>query len=357
MTGSPASITSARDTGSLGARPESATARSSEGIAVANRIAAGARGAVSMVLVGSVVALTGGVLRYAPVFAVQALRYAAAAVALAVFARVFRARLVMPKGAEWFWIAAGAATGLVVFNVALVIGTAHADPAVLGAAVACVPIVLAVASPLMHRSAPSVRVVVAAVIVAGGAMAVEGGGHADAIGIAMAVILMICEALFTLFGARVIGRIGAWTFSLGTTSVAALGCAVVSVFLERSQWHSVATLPVGLGIVYAGAIATATAYVLWFSSVGRVGAAITGLTSGFAPPTAALLGTIFGSAMPTWIGWLGMVAIACGLAIGFAEPRTHGVAPVADALKKATRGGTAGYRAEPSGARRSAARE
>ena len=41
-------------------------------------------------------------------------------------------------------------TGLVLFNVALVAGSRHAEPAVLGVAVACVPPVLAVIGPLQE---------------------------------------------------------------------------------------------------------------------------------------------------------------------------------------------------------------
>ncbi|NNC11811.1 DMT family transporter [Planctomonas sp. JC2975] len=286
-----------------------------------SHLAAAVRGSVSMMFVGSVVALTGGVLRFAPVFAVQSLRYALAAIALLVFVRVFRARLVLPHGREWIWIVAGSATGLVAFNVALVVGTAHADPAVLGAAVACVPVVLAVLSPLLRRRAPSLRIVAAAVVVALGAVAVEGGGHADGLGIAMAVVLMLCEAAFTLLGARVIDRVGSWTYSLATTTIAAVACGAISVGFERAHWPELLSVPVLLGIVYAGAIATASAYVLWFTSVGRVGAAVTGLTGGFAPPTAALLGVLFGADLPSPIGWMGMAAIAVGLAWGFAAPR------------------------------------
>jgi drug/metabolite transporter (DMT)-like permease len=296
-------------------------ARGARGARSVRGLAAAARGAGAMALAGSVVAITGGVLRVAPLFAVQSLRYACAALALVVFALAFRVRLVVPRGTEWVWLVPGSATGLVAFKVALVIGSAHADPAVLGAAVACVPIVLAVVSPLTRRRAPSVRIVVAAVVVALGAVAVEGGGHADGLGVAMAIVLMLCEAVFTLFGARVIGRLGPWTYSLGTTAIAAIGCGVISVVGERDQWQQLASWPMVLGILYAGAIATAVSYVLWFSSVGRVGAAVTGLTSGFAPPAAALVGLLFGASPPTPLGWLGMVAIGAGLAWGFSSPK------------------------------------
>ena len=94
------------------------------------------------------------VLAGAPVFTAEAMRYAAACLLLVALARLTGRRLAWPRGAEWLWLSGIAVTGLVVFNVALVEGSRHAEPAVLGVAVACVPAVLAVAGPLLEGSRP-----------------------------------------------------------------------------------------------------------------------------------------------------------------------------------------------------------
>ncbi len=60
-----------------------------------------------------------------------------------------------PRGAEWLWLAGVVADRLVVFNVALVRGAAHAEPAVLGVAVACVPVLLAVVGPFLEGRGPA----------------------------------------------------------------------------------------------------------------------------------------------------------------------------------------------------------
>ena len=73
-----------------------------------------AAGATGMVFVGGSVAVS-GVLADAPLFTVQSLRYAVACLLLLGYARLARARLVRPRGAEWLWllgVAAGRAGAL-----------------------------------------------------------------------------------------------------------------------------------------------------------------------------------------------------------------------------------------------------
>ncbi len=62
-------------------------------------------------------------------------------------------RSAAPRGREWLWLVSLAATGLVLFNVAIVRGDAHAQPAMIAVAVACVPVLLGLIGPLLTRSA------------------------------------------------------------------------------------------------------------------------------------------------------------------------------------------------------------
>src|SRR5579862_7766925 len=123
-----------------------------------------ATGTGAMTCVGGSVAVS-GVLAHAPVFTAEALRYAMACLILVALARLTGRRLVMPRGAEWLWLAGIAVTGLVLFNLALVAGSRHAEPAVLGVAVACVPAVLAIIGPLLENSRPRAGLVAAALVV------------------------------------------------------------------------------------------------------------------------------------------------------------------------------------------------
>jgi drug/metabolite transporter (DMT)-like permease len=203
------------------ARPDASTATKAAVTASGRSAGAGvATGTAAMVCVGGSVAVS-GVLARAPMFTAEGLRYAVACLILLALARLTGRRLVMPRGAEWLWLSGIAVTGLVLFNVALVAGSRHAEPAVLGVAVACVPSLLAVIGP--------------------------------------------------------------------------------------RDW---------LAVGYLAVAVTAAAFVMWYSSVRRVGASRAGLLTGVAPVAAAAAGVLLGGPAPRPLVWAGIAVVAAGLALG-----------------------------------------
>src|SRR5271170_1115063 len=110
------------------ATPAAATPAAATATAGRPAVVGIATGTGAMICVGGSVAVS-GVLAHAPVFTAEALRYSAACLILLLLARLTGRRLVMPKGTEWLWLAGIAVTGLVLFNVALVAGSRHAEPA------------------------------------------------------------------------------------------------------------------------------------------------------------------------------------------------------------------------------------
>lgn len=182
----------------------------------APRAAAGVlAGASAMVFVGGSVAVS-SLLSDAPLFTAQAVRYTIACLLLRGFARAVGKRVVAPRGGEWGWLVGVALTGLVAFNIALVNGSAHTEPAVLGVAVACVPLILAVVGPLLEHRRPSPVVLAAAVMVTCGAALVTGVGRGDGVGLGWAVVVLCCEAAFTLLAVPVLTRHGPWGVSVHT---------------------------------------------------------------------------------------------------------------------------------------------
>ncbi|GAY08781.1 DMT family transporter [Pseudonocardia sp. N23] len=272
-------------------------------------------GGLGMVFVGGGVAVS-GLLRDAPMLTTQALRYAAAFVILLVAARLSGRRIVVPRGREWLWLGGVASTGLVLFNVALVRGSAHAEPAVLGVAVASVPVLLALGGRGDRRV-----VLCGAVLVTAGAALVEGGGRTDAQGLGWALVVLACEAGFTLLAVPVLGRHGPWGVSVHTCWMAAVGLGVGGLVTEGPP--AVTTLrPEHLAaMAYLAVGVTAVAFVLWYSAVATLGAGRAGLLTGIAPVAATLIGTALGEPFPDPRVWLGLALVGAGLAVGMRRSR------------------------------------
>ena len=280
-----------------------------------------AAGSAAMVCVGGSVAVS-SVLAGAPVYTAEGVRYGLACLLLVALARITGRRLTWPRKSEWLWLSGIGVTGLVVFNLALVEGSRHAEPAVLGVAVACVPAVLALIGPLLEGATPRTAAVAAALVVTCGAGLVQGLGRTDAIGVAWAVAVFGCEAAFTLLAIPVLGRHGPWGVSVHATWLATVMFAVLGAVREGPQAVAELTRADWLAVGYLAVAVTAVAFVLWYSSVRRLGASRAGLLTGIAPVAAAVSGVLLGGPAPRPLVWAGLAVVAVGLALGFRKGRT-----------------------------------
>lgn len=272
--------------------------------------------ALGMLCVGSSMAVSQAIVD-APIFTVQAVRYAMAAAVLLVLGRLSGRPLPRPRGREWLWLGAVATSGLVLFNIGVVRGVQHAEPAVIGVAVASVPLVLALAGPLAARRRPAPLVVVAAVIVTAGAVLVEGGGRTDAAGLAYALLVLVTEVGFTLLAVPVLDRLGPWAVSMHATWIAAVLLGVLGAAVEGPA--ALGTLTAGdlAAAGYLALVVTALAFVVWYSAVARLGAGRAGLFTGVVPVAAAAGGVLLGGQVPAPAVWAGTAVVALGLVVGF----------------------------------------
>jgi drug/metabolite transporter (DMT)-like permease len=291
-------------------------------------------GASAMTFVGGSVAVS-SVLGRAPLLTGQALRYAVACVLLLVVVRVTGRRVVRPRGAEWVWLGGVTLSGLVVFNIALVRGSHHAEPAVLAVAVSCVPLLLALVGPLLEGQRPSPGVLAAALLVTIGAALVEGLGRSDALGLAWAAVVFVCEGGFTLLAIPVLGRHGPLGVSIHATWLAAVAFGIVGVATEGSGATLRLTRPELLALAYLAVGVTAIAFLLWYSSVRILGASRAGLLTGVAPVAAAAAGVALGGPVPRPAVWLGVAVVASGLALGLSRP--SGAVAAGDVLPEEAR--------------------
>jgi drug/metabolite transporter (DMT)-like permease len=207
--------------------------------------------------------------------------------------------------------------------VAIVRGVAHAEPAVIAVAVACVPVVLGVVGPLLEGRTPNRRVLFAAVVVTAGSALVEGTGRADAIGIGWAAVALVCEAAFTLLAVPVLGRHGAWGVSLHSVWIGALMLALLGLAGEGPAAAGRISGPAWAALAYLAIMVTAVAFLLWYSTVAALGAGAVGLLTGVAPISAALTGVATGGRVPGTLVWLGVLVVISGLAVGLARRDRH----------------------------------
>jgi drug/metabolite transporter (DMT)-like permease len=234
-----------------------------------------------------------------------------------------RSPVLWPRGREWLWLLGVTVTGLLIFNVALVRGSRHAEPAVIGVAVACVPILLAAAGPLLEGRRPAARILAAASVVTVGAILVQGLGRTDAAGLFWAAVTFVCEAAFTLLAVPVLGRHGPLGVSVHATWLGAAMFAVIGLYAEGPA----ALLRIRLDDLLAGAylavLVTAVAFLLWYTCVARLGAGRAGLLTGLAPIAAAVTGVALGGPLPSPAVWLGVATVAAGLALGLSTSATR----------------------------------
>lgn len=272
----------------------------------------------ALALVGSLVAAADVVEGY-PLAAGQAVRYLLAGGLLLLLAW---GRLPRLSAREALGLAALAATGLVLFNLFVIEGVRETDPATVGVIVGCVPVVLAVAGPLLARRAVSARVVGAAVVVAAGAAGVQwaGGGITPA-GLALALGALACEAAFSLLAAPHLER-------LGPLAVSAYACLFAVPML--AAWSLIADGPSlqlptageAAALAYLALAVTAGGFVCWYTAVGVLGVERAGLFSGVLPVSALACSAALGVAEVTPGRLAAVAVVAFGITVGMrAGPR------------------------------------
>src|SRR6476620_7970787 len=131
----------------------------------------------SVLLVGGSVADSSLLAGY-PVLGGQAVRYLAAGILLAAWARLQRTSLPRPAGREWAWLAALAAIGRAGCSVLMIQATRVADPASVGVIIGAAPLVIIIVAAITARRRPTRQLLFAAAVVTAGSAAAQLGGAA-----------------------------------------------------------------------------------------------------------------------------------------------------------------------------------
>lgn len=276
----------------------------------------------AMLLVGGSVAASSLVADY-PVLGGQGVRYLAAALLLAAWARARRRPLPRPDLREWGWLIGLAVVGLAGFSVALIEASVVVDPAVLGVIIGSAPMAIVLLGGLASGTRPTRRLLLAAAIVTGGtALAQVGGAGGPAWGwggLALTFAALTGAVATTLFAAPIVSRLGAVAV---TTYACALAGVILLVGAAVVGWSSGTPIlrrptAVELGaMVYLAVAVTAVVFLAWYGAMARLGTQRTGLFNGLIPVTTLLAVALAGTGEVTPLRAAGAVAVLVGVVLG-----------------------------------------
>jgi drug/metabolite transporter (DMT)-like permease len=252
-----------------------------------------------------------------PILTGQALRYTLAALALAVLARREKTRAKI-KPRELVRLGLVAASGLVAFNLLLMLALRHADPAVIGTVVGVSPLLLALLGPLQERRRPAPGLLAAAVVAVAGAGLVSGFGAHDRTGIVAAVGVLLCESAFSLLAAPLLPRLGAVRVSAWSTALAVPMLLLLLPFSgERPRLPDPSE---AAAVAFLGLVLTVVAFVCWYTGVAGLGVERAGVFVALVP-VFALLTTVAVDRVPPGAAKVGGVLLV-GAALVLAASRS-----------------------------------
>lgn len=259
----------------------------------------------------------------------QALRYGLAALLLLPFlshdARPAATLRVLTLRA-WGRLVLLAAVGMVGLNLAVLGAERSAEPAVPGVFVGCAPILVAVLVPLLDGRRPMRPVLYAAVLVAAGALTVQGWGRTDTAGALWSAGALAGEVGFAVLAVPVLRPLGPRLLSATVCGIAAAESALLGVLLDGGAVLRMPTPGEAMALLWQAAVVTVVGFVCWYMGMQRIGAERATLFSGLIPVSAALTAPLVGT------GSYGIPQAGGSLLVGLGVALGSGVLP---------RGGTA----------------
>ena len=281
----------------------------------------------SVLLVGGSVAASSLLGGY-PVLGGQAVRYLAAGIVLAAWARLQRKPLPRPAGREWAWLAALAAIGLAGCSVLMIQATRTADPASVGVIIGAAPLVIIIAAAITACRRPNRRVLLAAVVVTAGSAVAQLGG-ATGLTCSPAGLLWSAGALggvvgSSLLAAPLLPRLGALAvtvYACGMAGVLLLATAAVAHGAGGPPILRRPTAPQLAALAYLTIAITALVFIAWYGAMERLGVDRTGLFNGLIPVTSLAAVTLTGTGTITPPRLLGALAVLAGVLLGLSRAR------------------------------------
>jgi drug/metabolite transporter (DMT)-like permease len=286
----------------------------------------------SVLLVGGSVAASTLLDGY-PVLGGQAVRYLAAGLLLAVWARLQRKPLPRPAGREWAWLAALAAIGLAGCSVLMIQATRVADPASVGVIIGAAPLVIIIAAAIAAGRRPARRVLLAAAVVTAGSVVAQlGGGTGPAW--SAAGLLWSAGALggvvgTSLLAAPVLPRLGALAVTVYACVLAGLMLLAAAAVVAATGGPPILRMPTATqlaALAYLTIAVTAIVFIAWYGAMERLGVDRAGLFNGLIPVTSLAAVALTGTGTITPLRLLGALAVLAGVLLGLTRAGQAAVA-------------------------------
>lgn len=268
-------------------------------------------------LVGLAVPVTGLLDGY-PVLAGQAIRYAIGAVCLLGWLLVTGRPVPVPSAKDLVGLGVMVGFGMLGFNAAILLGQRYATPGFVAAMLGASPLVLAIVAPALRGRRPTPAAVAGAVTVGLGVVVLSGGGSWHGPGLALAVLVVVCESAFTLGGVGVVARLGAVAASFWSCVFAAVGGGVLATVWGGWPAPSATELA---AIVVLGVLVTAVGFAFWYTGVSVLGADRAGVLTGLMPVAGLVAAVLLGRQSLTLVAAGGTAVVAVGCALGLRTRR------------------------------------
>jgi drug/metabolite transporter (DMT)-like permease len=279
----------------------------------------------SVLLVGGSVAASSMLNGY-PVLGGQAVRYLAAGLLLAAWARLTHKPLPRPTGREWAWLAALAVIGLAGCSVLMIQATRVADPASVGVIIGAAPLVIIIAAAITARRRPTRRVLLAAAVVTAGSAAAQLGGATgpafSAAGLAWSAGALAGVVGTSLLAAPVLPRLGALAVTVYACGLAGLLLLAAAVVARSAGGPPILRTPTPAqlaALAYLTIAVTALVFIAWYAALERLGVDRTGLFNGLIPVTSLAAVALTGTGTITPPGLLGALAVLAGVILGLSR--------------------------------------
>jgi DME family drug/metabolite transporter len=241
----------------------------------------------------------------------------------------FRPELFRIERRAWLLVGLGGGVLVALFEVAYQFGIAGTGVAGAAALLYVAPVLVAVlAKPLLGEQLTTLRVVLALVVMAGAALTVQGGSHgagAAAIplpslvqGVAGGLLAMVSYAGTTLLARYAVPRYGArqvlFLEVLG-------GGVVLGLVLPLAGYPPVPPHTPGawLYILLLSLGSVLAANFLFFAAVKRIDAAPTAVAATIEPVVGSLLAWTLFNQQLTVLGWIGLLMVVGGVALGYRQ--------------------------------------